>query len=254
MSDGLTRRAMVEHVLGAWVWASLAALARGGEALAQGDARGRAWWAGVARLCAEARDGTREPAVWQERVEEAVRALGVAELMASLPPERLAAAARAGPPRGARVEVMRPPAGVAAREALSFRRRLFAVGAGRAVVPHGHVSVASAFVMLRGEGRMVHYDRSAGPPGRSLLTPTVDRGLAPGDCTTISDARDNVHWLRAGEVGALLMNVSVEVPASGRFGAGGRGRVYLDPTVAERDGGAIVAPHMSYAEATARFG
>jgi len=211
MSDGLTRRAAIERVLGVWVWASLAALARGGEALAQGDAR-----AGVV-------GATR-------------------------------AAVRRSSRQSARVEVMRPPAGVAAREALSFRRRLFTVGAGRAVVPHGHVSVASAFVMLRGEGRMLHYDRSAGPPGRSLLRPTVDRGLAPGDCTTISDARDNVHWLRAGASGALLMNVSVEVPASGRFGAEGRGRVYLDPTVTARDGGAIVAPHMSYAEATARLG
>ena len=109
-------------------------------------------------------------------------------------------------------------------------------------------------MLLRGSVRVTHYDRRPDGAERSILTPTIDREFRPGDCSTISDERDNVHWLRAGAAPALLLNVSVEVPPSGRFGAAPRGRVYLDPTGAARGDGALVARHLSYAEASARFG
>jgi hypothetical protein len=249
-----SRRAWIQQATGLAAWGALAALAGAGEALAQGDARGRAWWRAFAQRCAAARAGGVAPTAWQQDVEAVFREVSAPWLMASLPVARFEAGARLGPRRGPRVEELAAPTGLTATEGTACRRRLFALGAGRAVVPHGHTSLASAFVLLRGSVRVTHFDRRPGEAGTSIVTPTIDRVLRPGDCSTISDERDNVHWLRAGEAPALLLNVSVEVPSSGRFGDAPRGRVYLDVSGTARADGTTRARHLSYAEATARFG
>lgn len=249
-----SRRAWVQGAVGLAVWGALAALADVGEALAQTDPRRRAWWRAFARLCVDARHGSAAPTAWQRDVEAVFREASAPWLMASLPTARFEAGARAWPRRGPRVEELAAPTGLTARQGAAFHRRLFALGPGRAVVPHGHNNLASAFVLLRGGVRVTHFDRRPDGATRSILTPTIDREFAPGDCSTVSDERDNVHWLRAGEGASLLLNVSVEVPPSGRFGAAPTGRVYLDPTGAARADGTHVARHLSDAEATARFG
>jgi len=249
-----SRRAWIQQATGLAVWGALAALGGAGEALAQGDPRRRAWWRAFARLCVNARAGSVAPTAWQADVEAVFREVSAPWLMASLPTARFEAGARAGPRRGPRVAELAAPTGLAAREGAAFRRRLFALGAGRAVAPHGHTSLASAFVLLRGSVRVTHFDRRPGGAGASIVTPTIDREFAPGDGSTVSDERDNVHWLRAGEAPALLLNVSVEVPPSGRFGAARTGRVYLDLTGGTFGDGRALVRHISYAEATARFG
>ena len=30
-----------------------------------------------------------------------------------------------------------------------------------------------------------------------LIKPTIDRKFAPGECSTVSDYKDNVHWFQA---------------------------------------------------------
>jgi hypothetical protein len=48
------------------------------------------------------------------------------------------------------------------------------------------------------------------------LGPTIDRELGPGEHTSISDARDNVHWHHALTEGLLLDVVRAKVVADGR--------------------------------------
>ena len=59
------------------------------------------------------------------------------------------------------------------------------------------------------------------------VKPTIDRSFGPGDLSTISDHRDNVHWFKAGTDGAYIFNVHVigydpQIKDSS-------GRLYLDP-------------------------
>jgi len=54
-----------------------------------------------------------------------------------------------------------------------------------------------------------HYERLRDEPGHLVLRPSIDRLSVPGDSTTISDDRDNVHWLAARSDGAFTLDVVV---------------------------------------------
>jgi hypothetical protein len=132
-------------------------------------------------------------------------------------------------------------------------RRLFACREGRAIVPHGHVDMCTGFVVLRGRWRGRHYDRVALDSEHCLLRPTIDRSFGPGDCSTISDHRDNVHWFVAETDTAYLFNVHVAGYDPEIRGA--PGRFYLDPAGEALPGGTLIrAPRMSSADCHAKYG
>lgn len=133
-----------------------------------------------------------------------------------------------------------------------FGRRLFACRAGRAIVPHGHHDMCTGFVVLRGRWRGRHYDRGETTREYCVLQPTIDRGFGPGEGSTISDHRDNVHWFAAETDTAYLFNVHVAGydPELG----GAPGRMYVDPAGEVLAGGEIVAPRMSSAACHAKYG
>ena len=83
------------------------------------------------------------------------------------------------------------------------------------------------------------------------IEPTIDRGFAPGDASTISDHRDNIHWFEAQTDTAFIFNVHV----TGYERTGGApGRVYLDPHGEALPGGRIRAPRLTATECVARHG
>ena len=40
-----------------------------------------------------------------------------------------------------------------------------------------------------------------------LIKPTIDRVFKPGECSTISDHKDNVHWFKASSETGFIFNV-----------------------------------------------
>jgi hypothetical protein len=78
-----------------------------------------------------------------------------------------------------------------------FGTKVFGMAQGRAIVPHGHQNMASMHVVLAGEFRLRHFERVEDQPGHLVLRPSIDRASKPGDLSSISDQRDNVHWLVA---------------------------------------------------------
>ena len=75
---------------------------------------------------------------------------------------------------------------------------------GRANPPHAHDNMVSMHFVLRGRFRVRHYDRVRDEPAALVLRPTIDRIIGPGEATTISGERDNVHWHVAETDGVLL--------------------------------------------------
>src|SRR5206468_4696834 len=98
---------------------------------------------------------------------------------------------------------------------------------GRSVVPHGHNNMATAFLILKGDLHGRHYDRLEDQKEHVLIKPTIDRPFKPGECSTVSDYKDNVHWFQATSESAFIFNIHVlnVRPDSGEA----TGRVYLDP-------------------------
>ena len=135
---------------------------------------------------------------------------------------------------------------------LVFGKQIFAMKKGRSVVPHGHDNMCTGFIILRGDFIGKHYDRVEDQKERYLIRPTIDRLFKPGECSTISDHKDNVHWFKAESDAAFIFNVHVmgynlESPRTPR-------RVYVDPDGEKVAGGLIAAKKISSAECHRKYG
>ena len=135
---------------------------------------------------------------------------------------------------------------------LVFGRQIFAMAKGRSVIPHGHDNMATGFLVLSGTLRGRHYDRVEDHKDHYLIRPTIDRAFAPGECSTVSDHKDNVHWFTAESDHAFLFNIHVNHTDPGN--PKGPGRVYVDPVGETVSGGLIKAPKITYGKANQMYG
>lgn len=127
---------------------------------------------------------------------------------------------------------------------LVFGRQIFAMSRGRSVVPHGHDNMATGFLILKGNLRGRHYDRVEDQDDYYLIRPTIDRTFTPGEYSTVSDHKDNVHWFTASTDHAFIFNIHVldTNPENPNVA----GRVYVDPMGEKVAGGLIKAPKVSH--------
>ena len=135
---------------------------------------------------------------------------------------------------------------------LVFGRQIFAMAKGRSVVPHGHDNMATGFLVLKGNLRGRHWDRVEDHKDFYLVRPTIDRAFAPGECSTVSDHKDNVHWFTAESDHAFLFNIHVNHSDPGN--PKNPGRVYVDPMGEKVSGGLIKAPKITYGKANQMYG
>jgi hypothetical protein len=135
---------------------------------------------------------------------------------------------------------------------LVFGRQIFAMSKGRSVIPHGHDNMATGFLILKGALRGRHYDRVEDHKDHYIVRPTIDRTFTPGQYSTISDHKDNVHWFTAETPDAFIFNIHVNDTDPGNPKR--PGRVYVDPLGEKLAGGLIKAPKISYGKATQKYG
>ena len=135
---------------------------------------------------------------------------------------------------------------------LVFGRQIFAMKKGRSVVPHGHDNMATGFLVLNGKLRGRHYDRVEDQKDHYLIRPTIDRSFAPGEFSTISDHKDNVHWFTAESDNAFIFNIHVNNTDPGNPNK--PGRIYVDPMGEKVAGGLVKAPKITYGKANQLYG
>ncbi len=135
---------------------------------------------------------------------------------------------------------------------LVFGRQIFAMTKGRSVIPHGHDNMSTGFLILKGNFRGRHWDRLEDHKDHYIVRPTIDQSFGPGEFSTISDHKDNVHWFTAESDTGFLFNIHVigynpENPNRA-------GRVYVDPLGEKLSGGLFKAPKISYGQANRLYG
>jgi hypothetical protein len=137
-------------------------------------------------------------------------------------------------------------------ERLYFGKQIFCMKKGRSVVPHGHNNMCTGFIVLRGDFEGKHYDRVEDRPEHYVIRPTIDRVFKPGEFSTVSDHKDNVHWFKATSETGFIFNIHVlgydpgiKLPT---------GRVYLDPDGKKMKGGLILAKRMTSSECHKKYG
>lgn len=134
---------------------------------------------------------------------------------------------------------------------LVFGHQMFALKKDRSVVPHGHENMATAFLVLQGEFEGKHYDRLEDHKDHMIIKPTIDRKFVPGEYSSISDFKDNVHWFKATTETGYIFNIHVlgvdpNVKKSGR--------VYIDPLGEKLSEGRIKAEKLKAKDAFAKYG
>lgn len=135
---------------------------------------------------------------------------------------------------------------------LVFGRQIFALKKGRSVIPHGHDNMATGFLILDGTLRGRHWDRVEDQDDYYIIRPTIDRTFKPGEFSTVSDHKDNVHWFTAESDHAFIFNIHVNNTDVGNPTA--PGRVYIDPLGEKVSGGLIKAPKISHSASNQKFG
>lgn len=248
----LTRREFTRQALGSLLTYSLLEAICNQDAFAA-DIKPLAaqWLADVNELGQDMKEQRISQVEWQKKTEELFQKVDLADLLRFVDFERLTQ----GNPfvdNGARSLKPKFPEVEGLPRELVFGRQIFALKEGRSVVPHGHNNMATAFLILDGKLRGRHYDRLEDADDALIIRPTIDRSFGPGECSTVSDYKDNVHWFQATSPTAFIFNIHVlnVTPGSARP----TGRVYVDPNGEKVSGGFIRARRLGYKEAHEMFG
>lgn len=134
---------------------------------------------------------------------------------------------------------------------LIFGHQIFAMEKGRAIAPHGHNNMATAFLILQGQCHGRHYDRVEDEKDFLIIRPTIDQRFDVGGYSTISDHKDNIHWFEATSENAFIFNIHVlNIDAEIKRG----GRVYVDPEGEKLAQGLIKAKRLTHKQAYEKFG
>ena len=134
---------------------------------------------------------------------------------------------------------------------VGFGRQIFGCKKGRSIVPHGHENMCTGFIVLKGTWQGRHYDKIETRKEFFVIKPTIDRKFEPGELSTISDHKDNIHWFKSESDSAFIFNVHVTGYDSS---LGSSGRLYMDPDGEKLAGGLIKAPKMTSGECHKKYG
>jgi hypothetical protein len=135
---------------------------------------------------------------------------------------------------------------------LGFGKQIFGCKKGKSIVPHGHANMCTGFIVLKGKWHGKHYDRVETHKDHYVIKPTIDREFEPGELSTISDHKDNIHWFKSLSDAAYIFNVHVIGYDPTIKDAGGR--LYLDPEGEKLSGGLVKAPKMSSTDCHKKYG
>lgn len=206
-----------------------------------------------ARRTAEVTDALRSGVVsiadWREAMDAVLGGAPLSDIAASIDTDRLLALA-GRPSLG--VGTARVRLAGDTETSLSFIPKYFAIGAGRAIIPHGHANMVSAHVVLSGHMRLRQYDQVDRDAAFLRVRQTRDVGIGPGAVSSIGEARDNVHWFVARRPAETL---DIIVTGLGSSDSARYEIFNLDMDAAiPRGDGTLAVPRLSVDAALAKYG
>jgi hypothetical protein len=187
------------------------------------------WLFEMEQLGRDLRTGGIKPVEWQDRIEALLGAVDRADLLKAIDYDRLARSTKLFDDHETAEDVSFSKVKGLPGE-LSFAPYFYALKKGAAIVPHGHQNMTTMHMILKGEARGRHYDRLADEKDFLIIKPTKDKLLTPGDVSTISGERDNIHWFRARTEPVFMFNIGVYGLDPGITTTG---RDYIDPDKGE---------------------
>ena len=134
--------------------------------------------------------------------------------------------------------------------------RFFGMRKGGAIIPHIHNNMVSAHLVMQGTFHARTFDRVHDLADAAMLKPTRDELMREGGCVTMSDDRDNSHWLIAQEDRSFTFDVGViNISKTRTFGlqANDYNMIFVDPTTKPDSKGLITAPVITFDQCQSKF-
>jgi hypothetical protein len=202
-------------------------------------------------LCRDVKDQKIKDLDFQAKLEDLYKRVDLSELVKLLDLDKVAASVKY-PAKGAANLGIDLSKVEGLPQQLVMGKQIFAMQKGRSVVPHGHDNMCTGFIVLRGNFVGKHYDRVEDNDDHYLIKPTIDRVFKPGESSTVSDHKDNVHWFMADSETGFIFNIHVMNynPENKRP----TGRVYVDPDGEKVSGGLIRAKKISSKACHEKYG
>lgn len=232
----ISRRDFTQQTLGSLLTFSLLETLFAGDAFAEAIKPIAAkWLSEVNQLGHDVKDKKLEQIAWQRKVEELFAQCNLPELLKFIDFDKLTANLKFREQGELSLRAKFPQVeGLPTN--LVFGHQVFALKKDRSVVPHGHVNMATAFLILKGDFHGRHFDRLEDSEEFMIIKPTIDRNFTAGECSTVSDYKDNVHWFKNLSDVGFIFNIHVNGITAGRSG-----RVYIDPNGEQLADGKIKA-------------
>jgi hypothetical protein len=166
------------------------------------------WLKGLHEMSLDLKTGTITPGQWQARIQELFDRVDAAELIAAIDFEKLVQGFEL-PDHGVNTRWVKFPELAGLPADLAFYSKIFGMKRDRAIIPHGHRNMVSCHYVLQGELRLRHYDKVEEDGTHMVIEPTVDQAAPVGSHSSISDEKNNIHWLRAATETAFTYDVLI---------------------------------------------
>ena len=247
-----SRRSFNQHALGSLLTFSLLEmLGRHDLFAAEIKPLAAKWLTDVNQIGLDLKGQKLDQATWQKKQEELLGQVELADVLRLIDFDNLTKKVEFAD-RGERSLHFSFPKVEGVPSELCFGKQIFALKKDRSVIPHGHNNMATAFLILQGNLQGKHYDRIEDQAEHIIIKPTIDRTFKPGECSTVTDYKDNVHWFKALTEPAFIFNLHLlDVQPGTKLPTG---RVYIDPAGEKLEGGLIRAKRIGYKQANELYG
>lgn len=154
------------------------------------------WLKSLHEMSGDLKVGGITPSNWQEQLSNLYAKVTLEEIISLIDFDNLIKAFNY-PHRGVNTKKVTFPTLTDLPKKTAFYGKLFGMKKNRAVIPHGHVNMASCHYVINGEIALKQYQKIDESDNEMIITKTVDELGLPGSYSSISDEENNVHWLRA---------------------------------------------------------
>lgn len=207
------------------------------------------WLKSLHEMSMDLQAGKITPGQWQVKIDELFDRVEVGELIAMIDFDRLIQGFEY-PDLGVNTKWVKFPELEGLPEQLAFYSKIFGMRRDRAIIPHGHHNMVSCHYVLQGELWLRHYDKLEEDGTHMVIEPTIDQRAPVGSHSSISDEKNNIHWLRATTETAFTYDVLIVDLNGQKWDVDN-----IDPHSAEKlAGGRLRARKLGLDEALAKYG
>ncbi len=145
-------------------------------------------------MCKDLKVDKISPLQWQEKISEFHNKLPLTDLLKLIDFEKAIKSLQYSDKGAITTDPVLPKVkGIS--EHYSFSGRIFGMKKDRAIIPHGHTNMTSCHRIMSGEFLLKQYDRIRDEGDYMFIKQTVEETGKAGSFSSISDEKDNVHWL-----------------------------------------------------------